>query len=291
MPLSTRRITRQWLPGFLLVALLLLGYGIWVEPHHLEIHHQWIENEPLARVLGNRTVVQLSDLHVPEIGRMEEKLLKELDILKPDLILLTGDYVRWKGNYEAALDFLSRLHAQSGIWAVMGDYDYSDSRRSCLFCHDKGTGKTTRRHNVHFLRDSFELVDLGDGPFWLGGWDEVRNRIFPVPPIHPDRSSPLPAIVLSHNPLSFDLLEAGLDLVMLSGDTHGGQIWLPSWVWKTIGYEKNARFNQGLFHQKRNTLFVSRGIGTSHIRLRISRPPEVVVLHFVSPGSINRTQL
>jgi predicted MPP superfamily phosphohydrolase len=285
MSTTSKRVAFHGLLGLSLAFLALAIYGVWVEPFRLEIHHQWIEHEPLSRVLGNRTVVQLSDLHVLTVGKMEQQVLKALDDLKPDLIFLTGDYVRWKGEYEAPLEFLSRLQAGTGVFAVMGDYDYSNSRKSCLFCHEKDSGKPTRRHKVRFLRDSYVMLDLGEGPFWLAGWDEVRDHVFPVSPIHPDRFSELPSIILSHNPLNFDLLDRGTGATMLSGDTHGGQIWLPSLVWQAIGYEKNARYSQGLFRRGENTLFVSRGIGTSHIRLRIFRRPEIVVLHFVRPIS------
>ena len=273
----------------MLALLSLVTYGVWVEPFHLEIHHQWIEHEALSKVLGSRTVVLLSDIHVGTLGRVEQQVLKKLDDLKPDLLFLTGDYVRWKGDYEAPLEFLSRLEAKSGVYAVMGDYDYSNSRKSCLFCHERGSGKATQRHKVRFLRDSSVLLDLGDGPFWLAGWDEVRNHAFPATPVHPHKPSFLPSIILSHNPLNFDLLGPETGAIMLSGDTHGGQIWLPSFVWKMIGYEKNARFNQGLFYRGKNTLFVSRGIGTSHIRLRICRRPEIVVLHFVAALSFQQS--
>ena len=284
-----KRLVSHGVLGLLLALLALVSYGVWVEPFRIEIHHQWIEHEALSRVLGNRTVVQLSDLHVSAMGRVEQQVLRVLDDLKPDLIFLTGDYVKWKGDYEAPLEFLSRLQARSGVFAVMGDYDYSISRKSCLFCHERDSGRPTQRHKVRFLRDSSVMLNLGDGPFWLAGWDEVRNRVFPVSPVHPTRPSSLPSIILSHNPLNFDLLEPGTGAIMLSGDTHGGQIWLPAFVWWVIGYEKNARFNQGLFHRGENTLFVSRGIGTSHIRLRVYRRPEIVVLHFVPPSSFKES--
>ena len=68
---------------------------------------------------------------------------------------------------------------------------------------------------------------------------------------------------------------------MLAGDTHGGQFALPSWLWNIIGYKKNAAYSQGLFEEGNKRMFVTRGIGTSHIPIRLFRRPEVVVLHFV----------
>jgi uncharacterized protein len=73
----------------------------------------------LGRILDKITFVPLSDLHIEDIGKREQKILKILDDLKPDIIFLTGDYVKWKGNYKAALTFLSQLRAKIGIWGVI----------------------------------------------------------------------------------------------------------------------------------------------------------------------------
>ena len=258
----------------------LVAYGLWVEPNQIGARHIWIEDPPLAEVLGEKVVVHLSDLHIDRLGRREQRVLQVLEELEPDLIFLTGDYVTWQGNYQAALDFLRRLKARVGVWAVMGDYDYSRSRKSCLFCHEKGSGKSTLRHSVKFLRNSYEKVDLPGGFIWIGGMDGETER-----PYSSERKmlpgKPLgPTIILSHNPLLFDLLNEDQSVLMLSGDTHGGQIPLPPWLWKTLGYEKSARYGQGLFENGRRKMFVSRGIGTSHIPIRLFRRPEVVVLHF-----------
>ena len=89
-----------------------------------------------------------------------------------------------------------------------------------------------------------------------------------------------PALILSHNPLVFEQMDKNQHVVVLAGDTHGGQIPLPSWAWEILGYEKNARYNQGYFQKGNKIMYVSRGIGTSHLPIRIFRRPEIVVLYF-----------
>jgi predicted MPP superfamily phosphohydrolase len=258
----------------------LVSYGIWVEPDQIMVQHVWIESPGLAQVLGDKVVVHISDLHIDKLGGREHKVLQTLDYLKPDLVFLTGDYVQWHGDYEPALEFLSRLKAEVGIWAVMGDYDYKRPRKSCLFCHEQGRGKPTRRHRVRFLRNSRERLTFEEGTLWIGGID--REPLAPNTeglPLPRDGGRD-PIILLSHNPLAFDLIGEDQDVLMLSGDTHGGQIFLPTWLWRFLGYEKTARYMQGLFESGRKKMFVSRGIGTSHFPIRLGSSPEVVVLHF-----------
>jgi uncharacterized protein len=91
-----------------------------------------------------------------------------------------------------------------------------------------------------------------------------------------------PSIILSHSPLSFNLLDRNQNLFMVAGDTHGGQVPLPfpSWLLRLIDYEKSASYSQGYFKKGNAKMYVSRGIGTSHIPIRLFRKPEIVVLHF-----------
>jgi predicted MPP superfamily phosphohydrolase len=270
--------------GLVLIALGFSGlglYGIFIEPYQVEIHHVRIENARLAKVLEGKIVVHLSDLHISKLGKREQKVLKILEEIEPDFVFLTGDYIQWNGDNDAALTFLSKLKAKVGVWAVMGDYDYTRSRTSCLFCHEAGSGQPTRRHNVRFLKNSLEHVSLPDGSIAIGGIDREADLPFSSDtPSFPEKLEE-PVIILSHDPLNFELIDDDQDVLMLSGDTHGGQMPLPSRLWGLLGYEKCARYSHGLFERGKKKMFVSRGIGTSHVPIRIFRRPEVVVLHFL----------
>ena len=263
----------------LVTLLMLLIYGIWIEPYQVDVHHLQIKGAGINKVLKDKIAVHLSDLHIIKIGKREKKILKILDDLKPDLIFLTGDYVGWGGDYEPALTFLSSLKAKIGVWAVMGDYDYSSSRKSCLFCHEQGSGKFTERHKVRFLRNEMELDGLPDGYAWLGGSDPEAEFNYMTNEGIRFLEEKTPSIILSHSPLIFDFV-FDQDVLILAGDTHGGQIPFPSWLWGILGYEKSALYNQGLFQKGQKRMYVSRGIGTSHFPIRILCPPELVVLHF-----------
>ena len=162
----------------------------------------------------------------------------------------------------------------------MGDYDYSNSRKSCLFCHEQGRGKPTRKHSVHFLRNSVEQLNLATGSIRIGGIDQDFSRPFAGDKELRSFLEKDPAIILSHNPLFFDQLDENQDVLVLAGDTHGGQLPVPSWLWRILGYEKNAKYNEGWFEEGKKRMYVTRGIGTSHVPFRIMRRPEIVVIHF-----------
>lgn len=273
---------RCW-AGLLMVSALvgaIAFYGLKVEPYWLDVRHLQIPLGAFPEDLSGKTALHLSDLHIEEIGPFEERLLEVVTGIAPDMIFLTGDYMPWRGDVAPALEFLSRLQAKNGVWAVMGDYDYSNSRQSCLFCHAPGSGEVTQAHQVRFLRNSVSRIDLGPGSLMIGGIDGEAFRAFDAgyESLSGDREGGM--ILLSHSPLVFDYVDSAQDLLVLAGDTHGGQIPLPGWLWGLLGYEKNARYNQGWFEKGPSRMFVTRGVGTSHLPLRIMRRPEVVVYHF-----------
>jgi len=236
----------------------------------------------LAHVFRDAVIVHLSDLHTGKIGVLEERIIESLTRLEPDLILLSGDFVKWQGDYEPALEFLSKLDAKYGVWGVLGDYDYSDSRKSCVFCHESGTGQPTRRHSVHFLRNSWQELSLPEGSLLICGVDYNDTFSMPLEFHLPEKAVRIPTVVLSHNPLVFDSIPRNKYLLMLAGDTHGGQAPFPSWFWRLVGYEKCAKYDYGLFESGQKKMYVSKGVGTSHIPIRLFRRPEIVVYHFES---------
>jgi len=265
----------------ILAGLIGLGvYGFLIEPNRIEVTHVWIGNPGLIKALDGKVAVHLSDLHIGEIGRREQEVVEIIKELNPDFVFLTGDYVKWRGDYEVALTFLSKLEAKIGVWAVMGEYDYSNSRKSCLFCHEPNSGNTTKRHRVKFIRNNLEKIEIQGMALWIGGLDGEGDRDPAIVQLVTGWKEKKPALILSHDPLNFDLLDKDQEVLVLSGDTHGGQAPIPGWFWKILRYEKNANYPHGSFETGKKRMYVSRGGGTSHVPFRFLRRPEIVVLHF-----------
>lgn len=260
----------------------LLLYSVAVEPYWIAVNHLEMAVPQGADALRGRTAVHLSDLHITAIGAREERLLKIVSAVDPDMIFLTGDYMPWRGDAAPAIAFLGRLRARVGVWAVMGDYDYSDGRQSCLFCHAPNSSDPATDHAVRFLRNAAASMAMDGKAVPIAGFDgEAFPMIDGAIAWSLARADGIaPAIVLSHSPLVLDEMDGTADILVLAGDTHGGQLPLPRWVWRWVGYEKNARYNNGWFQKGRTRMYVNRGIGTSHLPIRLWRRPEVVVLHF-----------
>ncbi len=263
--------------GFLVV---LFVYGCFIEPNGIKIREIRIQSDFFNNPLEDKIIVHLSDLHLSGFGKNEIKILSMIDQIDPDLIFLTGDYIKWKGDNKPALTFLSRLKAKHGVFAVMGDYDYSDSKNSCLFCHKKGSKNPTKQHSVIMLRNSLHEINIKGKKIKIAGIDEGYEDLDDFKGIDTlaDKNSLL--LVLSHSPLAFGQFSPRNKIFMFAGDTHGGQVKLPRWLFKLLGYEKNVKYNYGLYSQGEKTMYVTRGTGTSHLQFRLFCPPEIAVFRF-----------
>lgn len=258
----------------------MLIYGRYIEPENIIIRHIDVSPDIDIPALKNKKLIHISDLHMKKFGDRQQRLLILMDQIEPDLIFLTGDYIKWRSDNKGAIEFLSRLKAKYGVFAVMGDYDYSDSRNSCLFCHVRGTGAFTKQHHVVMLRNSVTTVNIDGRMIRVAGLDEGYEGPDFLGRINTIEDPEDFLLLLSHSPLLFDKLSDKKKVFMFSGDTHGGQVFLPEWLFRVFGYEKNVKYNYGLFSAGQKHMYVTRGIGTSHVRFRLFCPPELAVFHF-----------
>lgn len=271
--------------GAALIACSLLAYATRIEPGRLACTKIPIGSGRLARTLPGCTIAVLSDLH---FGASEEpaadKALLLLREIRPDLILLAGDYVAWgsRGDaYERALDFLAKLEAPLGVYGVLGDADRTYSRRSCEFCHQAGSGAPTKRHRVAFLKNESRVIAVPGGALRIVGLEPGFPRPA-APRLRALLAGDLPTILISHSSIVYRDIDPDKDVLTVSGDTHGGQVWLPRWLWRLARFKPDPEHPNGYFHDGRKSLVVSRGIGTSHVRLRLGARPEVVILEFAA---------
>jgi len=223
--------------------------------------------------LDGTVIVALSDLH---LGTMlgERWLLNRVEQVqaeRPDVVVLLGDV--FEGHGAPATELLAalrRLSAPLGVWAVLGNHE----------SHGTHTDNTTlfEKAGARLLHNSW--VELRPGLVLAGvdnlnsGNDANEMGIF-VKKALAGRPSGA-TILLSHTPLPAAVsVGKGVDL-MLSGHTHGGQLW-------PFGYLVRQRFPlfEGVYELEGTTAIVSRGTGTWGPRMRLWYPAEIlrVTLH------------
>lgn len=292
MKLSQKRasafFSRKLRPVILLVllacaALVVLAF----DSTRLHVRRLKIENDVFAEALAGQKLVHISDTHFRSEDREQAAvLLDTLHALQPDYLFLTGDLVRWYGcwdDYRLIFDFLKKLRAKKGVFAVMGDSDYSLTRASCSFCHATPGPETIALEQTKYLRDQF--VETAH--------DQHRLRIAGIdcgPAMEPDLAiadslaAQIPTILLSHTSAVFDAIANSKNVLILAGDTHGGQIYLPDFAWKLWQRKPDPDRMYGFFREANKMLYVTSGVGTSDIAFRLGVPAEIVVIEFVPEG-------
>jgi predicted MPP superfamily phosphohydrolase len=265
--LFDRRNLLKGLVGIGLGAATGAGaHGFLYERHHLELTRTAFPIAGLPEALKGLRIGVLTDLHRSQTVS-HETVVAAVNMLmaqQPDLIILGGDYVTWRDQryVHPAADALAALSAPHGVIAILGNHDDEREMPAAL----AAKGFTVLKDARTRLTIRGEVMDFAGIRFWTYKVADIAHVL---------RGAVPHAILLAHTPKR--LLEAQQLAVpaVLSGHTHGGQIVLP-----VIGAVAAREFPviAGLEQRHGTTIFVSRGVGTVYVPVRINCPPEVAVL-------------
>jgi predicted MPP superfamily phosphohydrolase len=252
-----------------------VGYGFW-EAAHIRVTRQAVPVPHLPEAFVGKTVAVVADLHHGPLVSIEfiRQAVQLTNSLEPDLIALVGDYAH-KG-YETdiqlppCLDALSALKAPLGVFAVPGNHDM---QRYGQVYHSE-----IARTPLMDLTNRNRRLSLGNDHLWIAGVDELwwghpnlTDALAGIPP-------KAAVIMLSHNPdFAEDDPNPRIGLI-LSGHTHGGQMYFPGIGCTWLPSKYGMKYRRGLVQGPASSVFVSRGIGEAGIPLRINVPPEICLL-------------
>ena len=242
------------------------AHGFLYERHHIGVTREDLAVAGWPEALSGLKIGFLSDLH--RSGTVSHQMIvgavSAVMAASPDLIILGGDYVtnRDRRFVQPAADALGGLSAPLGVFAVLGNHD--DERDSTTALAAKGFAMLRDARTQISIRG--ETIDLAGLRYWTYRVDDITRVI---------RGASANLILIAHTPKR--LLEAAALSVplVLSGHTHGGQIVLPG-----VGAIAAREFPvvQGSARRDNTTIFVTRGVGTIYVPVRVNCPPEVAIL-------------
>ncbi|GLS44943.1 metallophosphoesterase [Methylobacterium brachythecii] len=239
-------------------------------------------------------IAAIADVHVCEpwmpLDRVAE-IVDATNALKPDLILLLGDYpagrrVTWK---PVALSEFARvaegLSAPLGVHAILGNHDWWEDEAAL----DARKGPVEARRVLEargipvMENDAVRLVKDGR-PFWLAGLADQqpfwirrdRRSLADIPGTLAKLTDDAPAILMAHEPEIFPKIPDRFALT-LAGHTHGGQVRIFGHSPFVAGYH-DPRYVYGHIVEGRRQLIVSGGLGVSNVAVRFGVPPEIVLV-------------
>jgi hypothetical protein len=250
------------------------GYGTFIGREKFELREVEFAFADLPASLDGLRIAQITDLHAgPYLGLKDvERVVAMANETRPHLAVVTGDLITRVGDpLEQTIDRLAALKADAGIWGCMGNHE--DFARSKGFTESYG-----RQRGIEFLRQSQQSLRFGDATINISGVDyQWQSRPYLVKAeelIEPGTLN----LLLSHNPDVFPkAAKLGYDLI-LGGHTHGGQVTVEIVEqWVNAGHFFTP-YVAGDYHIGNAALYVSRGIGTVNLPMRIGALPEVTLV-------------
>lgn len=237
------------------------------ETNKLTVENVTIYLKRLPRQLDGFRIVQLSDLHHSPFTSLEliNQSIEIANDLKPDMFVLTGDFVSHETQYIAPVaDALSYLESEFGSFACLGNHD-----------HWTDAGLVTdllRGEGITVLVNEGFRFEARGASFWLCGVDDLTLTKTDIKAALRGSREDEMKLLLAHNPkILYRAARRGIDL-MLSGHTHGGQVKLRDESEKIL---PTRRLNSGLYRRKNTQVYITRGIGTVVVPVRYQCPPEI----------------
>lgn len=285
-----------WLSGnwslWLFLAIQVMGTaafirGYFIEPFKLRMTAVMAFTDRLPLGTEPIKVLHISDLHVERLTNREARVLELAREARPDLIVISGDYVNLSYNRDPETlrqvqQLLSQLSAPYGVFATLGSPPV-DLRETVVPIFEG--------LNITLLRHGWQQVNLGNGRnLTVMGMDCSHDlpvdagRLARLVASAPDDA---PQLLVYHSPeLMPEAVEHQIDLYVC-GHTHGGQVRLPLIGPLFTSSQLGRRFVMGLYRYGRTTLYVSRGIGLEGLsapRVRFLCPPEMTLFTLMSNG-------
>jgi len=263
--------------GVAVIALLAL-WTLWIEPSGLRNDTTTLSLPGWPDGFGELTIALIADLHVGsphnDLDRLD-RVVKITNDARPDLILLAGDFVIngvRGGRFvepERIAERLAGLAAPLGVFAVLGNHDW---------WFDGPRVRAALEHNgIRVLEDEAIKLESDGRGFWLAGVGDLWETSHDLAAALDQVSDADPVLLVTHNPDLFSEVPDRVALT-LSGHTHGGQVRIPGIGRPIVPSRFGERYAAGHVVEGDRHLFVTPGIGTSMLPVRLLVPPEVSVL-------------
>ncbi len=269
-----RRRTKSGRIAIVIIALLcLVGYILVRDSaEHLELTHCTVTNHKLSQSFSGFKIVQLSDFHGAELVTDIVETVREQ---KPDIIVLTGDFITDEGDLPAVEQLVSQLSDICEVYFISGNHDFASGRIAELSDILSSCG-------VKYLKNEYVTIQRGGESIVLAGVEDPNSWADLEPPDaflkkvraeHPDDY----IVLLGHRNY---WMEKYPDLpveLILCGHAHGGIVRIPG-VGGLLSTDRTLfpDYEAGMYDNGNYTMIVSRGLGNSISVPRLMNRPEIL---------------
>jgi predicted MPP superfamily phosphohydrolase len=255
------------------VPVVGTGFGI-VQRNRFRVSEVPVPIPNLPKDLDGLRIVQITDIHLSQF-LSEREFAAAVDMAnetRANLALVTGDLITRRGDpLDACLRQLARLRADAGVLGCLGNHELYAEVEDYVTTQGRLAG-------IEFLRHQSKLLRFGSAALNLAGVDyqKMGSRYLAGAErlIVPGAVN----VLLSHNPDVFPVAAAQGYHLTIAGHTHGGQV-----DFEILHQHVNVAryftpYVRGLYRHEKSSVYVSTGLGTIGVPVRIGAPPEISVL-------------
>jgi uncharacterized protein len=259
----------------IIFCLIVVALGLYpfIEPYWLQNKTYVIVDRDIPQKFHNTKIIFLSDIHCGpffSVSRVRS-LVKRVNLQKPDIILLGGDYVFREQKYIIPVfNELRNLKATLGIYGVLGNHDHwenADLTRERMVM----AGIALADNRAFWINKDGERIKIGGVGDYL---EDIQNL---DPTIGDVRKNDY-VILLSHNPDYAELVKTDRIDLMFSGHTHGGQVALFGFWAPIVPSRYGQKYRTGLVNLDNLKMIISNGIGTITPPVRFFARPQIVTV-------------
>lgn len=252
------------------------AYGLLYERPNVEVTRRRIALARIPKAFEGFRIAQLSDIHISSFMPAEtiRRYVALTNQLKPDLVVLTGDYLGWDPAAQAAVvEALAGLHAPYGVFGSLGSHETITGTETSIT-------QMFAQKGIRILRQERAAVQLRGETINLIGIDDSNTDLRGLEGLAITHTVNI-LLVHSVYPNDFErVAEVGIDLT-LAGHTHGGQLSLESICRGLCLSLLETPYVSGWYEKSGCQLYVNRGIGTTMIPIRLGARPEITIVELV----------
>lgn len=276
--MAIKRIkVRKWVKIILILIIIISSiflYSRFLGTNGLIIKERAVIDSNLPKNFYGLKIIQISDIHYKVTTTKEEleDIVTEINLLKPDIVVLTGDLfdsnIKYKKNdYTDLIEILKNINCNIGKYAIKGEDDLNNKNWEDIIL----------KSDFIDLNDKYEFIySNGIDPLLIVGISSnyKKNHIKKtLDSIYEQIDTEYKySILLLHEPDVIDNINYSKFNLILAGHTHGGQIKLP-FIGGVIK-DKYAKVYKNDYYKLDNTnIYISSGIGTSKYKFRLFNKP------------------
>jgi uncharacterized protein len=285
----------------MIIAGIILLLVIWalIERKLLVTTKYTITSERLPKKFDKTSFILLADLHNCTFGKNNERLIKRINLLNPEFIIVAGDMINKKEACfpSNAFTLLESLAKKYKIYYAYGNHEQRMELYGNAFVEDKNSKelydnwikfrKKLQERKVVFLDNAsidimknsskLSITGVSIGPQYFKRGDIPKLEEEYLRSLIGKKDKQTYQILIAHNPMHFsEYAKWGADLTV-SGHLHGGMVRLPG-IGGVLSPQAKffPKYHAGIYTKDNQQMIVSRGLGSHSIMPRLFNIPEIV---------------